>query len=181
MEVYTVDKKFVLKAHEEACSDWKRQIEDKFPKVFGRITEKAYTWYRDTRPSNNRLILTGDNGKISDAVGLGSNDMWYLNPEIEEDFKNSHLIEELNLYSVFNVIGLQWCKTYAKFKEVKELMNNMKNASSRFYLGDQGEIEFLFKGDDEPRIIFSYDEGFISPPRSMSKEEVFEEFNVVVK
>lgn len=31
---FTVDKRFILEAHEAACSEWKRKLEEKFPEAF---------------------------------------------------------------------------------------------------------------------------------------------------
>ena len=34
---YQVEKSFILEAHKEACSDWKRKIEREFPEVFKKL------------------------------------------------------------------------------------------------------------------------------------------------
>jgi hypothetical protein len=38
--VYTVDKAFILAGHEEADSEWKKKLEEKFPEVFIKVTAR---------------------------------------------------------------------------------------------------------------------------------------------
>jgi hypothetical protein len=46
--MFTVDKDFIIEAHKEACLNWKRRLEDKFPDVFKSVIEPGRWYTSDT-------------------------------------------------------------------------------------------------------------------------------------
>jgi hypothetical protein len=63
---------FILRAHKEACSDWKRNIESEFPKLFKKEEFEVGKWYTDNDLETSFLVCIT---KIKDCeyYGFGFN------------------------------------------------------------------------------------------------------------
>jgi hypothetical protein len=49
-------KEFIVRAHQSACCDWKKEIETEFPKLFKGTNLVVGSWYKTTQNSTSYLI-----------------------------------------------------------------------------------------------------------------------------
>ena len=79
-------KEFIKKAHEEACSEWKQNIEQEFPKLFK--SEELYNgWYKD---SQNEWCMFFQDGMMEYGFNTDGNwrgDIKHFYSPIYSDYK----------------------------------------------------------------------------------------------
>ena len=83
-------KEFILRAHKEACSDWKRNIESEFPKLFKKDELEVGKWYKLL--GHDFLINYCKSHKNGGFIGFGFNNGRYENDNLNwcdlEDLKD---------------------------------------------------------------------------------------------
>ena len=79
-------KEFIIKAHKEACSEWKQNIEQEFPKLFK--SEELYNgWYKD---SQNEWCMFFQDGMMEYGFNTHGNwreDMKHFYSPFHSDYK----------------------------------------------------------------------------------------------
>jgi hypothetical protein len=76
-EPLTVSKEFILEAHNEACSTWKRKLEEQFPGVFVKDELEVGKWYK---ASNGCLFnFIKNENRFNKGFGFASSMNYYDN------------------------------------------------------------------------------------------------------
>lgn len=188
MKKYEVSESFILEAHRAACQGWQRKIEKAVPEAFSIIRNvKKFSWYIDAREGCNRWILTGEDGRIETAAGLGSNGEYY---PASQDKWNGTGFTNANLKPCDNFhlrIGNTLVADFIE-KNLKEDEDLCRTLDTE-YVRDKSVVYFdgtdtvWYKSNKTSRQIplFNRYQGICSVPKRMSKEEALVQFGVYVE
>ena len=70
-------KDFIKQAHEAACSQWKKNIEDEFPKLFKQDALVAGKWYKSVNGSLFNYNGVKDSDNDACGYGIGCSGSWH--------------------------------------------------------------------------------------------------------
>jgi hypothetical protein len=69
-------KDFIKQAHESACSDWKKNIEKEFPKLFKKDNLEVGKWYTDDLDQGFLVFITKIKGDKYYGFGFNGSGAW---------------------------------------------------------------------------------------------------------
>jgi len=69
-------KQFIKKAHSAACSEWRKNIEKEFPKLFKKDALEAGKWYKYPDVKNWKLLITDNTKGKEKGVGFNCSEIW---------------------------------------------------------------------------------------------------------
>jgi hypothetical protein len=72
-------KEFIKKAHSAACSEWKTNIENEFPKLFKEDALVVGEWYKYPDFENWKVLITDNTKGKEKGVGINCSGDWMKN------------------------------------------------------------------------------------------------------
>ncbi len=94
-----VSKKFVLEAHEHACSEWKEKIEKEFPKLFNETYKTGDRF--ELLDFDHTYILARLESKEVNLISLENGNRWSDNVKVSDPYFITK--KELNkLFKAYN-------------------------------------------------------------------------------